>query len=199
MHLDIHNLLHHYGYGGVFTILSIEMLGIPFPAETTLTVAGIAWTKGVFALFPLLLVATSANIFGSTLAYGIGRYFGRTVLLRFGRRLGMTEERLNKAEATMNKYRVLVIFAAKFIVGIRVFLPYLAGINRMPFMKFSILNSMAAFIWVVIFIFMGKYIGMGWRHYHHALQPYTWQIITTLALIIIGFLVIKRARKVKGY
>ena len=96
MHLHIQALLHHYGYLGVFFILLMEMIGIPFPAETTLTISGFEWTQGVFRLVPLLLAASIGNIFGSTIAYGIGRFLGRPVIVRFGKYIGITNERLDR-------------------------------------------------------------------------------------------------------
>src|SRR5690242_16574459 len=98
MHIHIHQLIHQYGYAGVFFVLMIEMIGIPFPAETTLTLSGIAWTNGEFALVPLLLVATTGNFIGTTIAYSIGRFLGRPIIVRFGRRIGITDQRLDFAE-----------------------------------------------------------------------------------------------------
>jgi membrane protein DedA with SNARE-associated domain len=194
LHLSIHYLLHHYGYIGVFFILCIEMLGVPFPAETALTVVGIGWTKGYFSLIPLLVVCTLANIAGSSLAYGIGRYFGRAVILKYGKRIGMTEERLAKAEDTMEKYRILVIFLAKFIAGVRVFVPYLAGINKMPFIRFTVLNGLAALIWVTLFVILGKYIEVAWMHYHLILQPFMWPIIFAIVILALVYIVLKKTR-----
>jgi len=37
--LHIQLLIHYYGYFGVLFILLLEMIGIPFPAETTLTIS----------------------------------------------------------------------------------------------------------------------------------------------------------------
>jgi len=194
MHHDIHYYLMHYNYGGVFIIICLEMIGIPFPAETTLTVTGFAINRSVFSLVPLVFVAASANIVGSTIAYGLGRYFGRAVILRFGRRLGITSARLAKAEAVMEKYRLLVIFVAKYIVGIRVLIPYLAGINKMPFLRFSALNSLAALIWVTTFILLGQYAGRAWKHYQHTLDQYIWPIAAFIVLMIIIYVVIKKIR-----
>ena len=61
MHIDIQQLLHHYGYFGVFLILFFEMIGIPFPAETTLTISGFEWSSGVFQLATLILAAALGN------------------------------------------------------------------------------------------------------------------------------------------
>jgi membrane protein DedA with SNARE-associated domain len=170
------------------------MIGIPFPAETILTAVGIGWTKGYFSLIPLLIVCTLANIAGSSLAYGIGRYFGRAVILKYGRRLGVTEDRLAKAENIMEKYRILVIFMAKFIAGVRVFVPYLAGINKMPFMRFTVLNSLAALIWVTLFVVLGKYIEVAWMHYHLIMQPFMWPIMIAIVILALVYIVIKKTR-----
>lgn len=60
------DLLHHYGYGGLFVLLFVEMLGVPIPVEAVLAIAGIGWMKGVFALLPLLIFAYAANLGGAT-------------------------------------------------------------------------------------------------------------------------------------
>lgn len=80
MHIQL--LIHHYGYFGVFFILLLEMIDIPFPAETTLTLSGIEWTQGAFHLIPLLIAATVGNASGSVVAYWIGRLLGRPVIVR---------------------------------------------------------------------------------------------------------------------
>lgn len=74
MHFSLETWIHQFGYVGVFVILFFEMVGIPFPAETTLTLSGIEWMRGGFSLIPLLLAAGLGNIAGSTVAYAIGRF-----------------------------------------------------------------------------------------------------------------------------
>lgn len=69
MYPGVHDWIAHYGYLGVFLILLIENLGVPFPAETTLMVSGIEWTKGtlipitgaVVASLPLIFHFSPAN------------------------------------------------------------------------------------------------------------------------------------------
>src|SRR5579875_3968293 len=146
MHIDVQHLIAEYGYIGVFLILLFEMIGIPFPAETTLTISGFEWTKGIFALTPLLISATLGNIIGSTIAYGIGYYLGRPIILKFGRYIGITEEKLNAADVKFSSYRSTVVLISKFIAGIRVLVPYLAGINRMPFLLFTVYNAVSAIV-----------------------------------------------------
>lgn len=184
MHIHVQQLITHYGYVGVFFILLMEMIGIPFPAETTLTISGFEWTRGVFSLVPLLLSAALGNIIGSTIAYAVGYFLGRPVIVRFGRFVGITEDRLNAADEKFAKYRGAVVLFAKFIAGIRVVTPYLAGINRMPFALFSIYNTISAFAWAALFIIVGRYIEVAWSNYHKVLHQYMLPTIIVLLLLI---------------
>lgn len=195
MHFHVQHLISHYGYIGVFFILLVENIGIPFPAETTLTISGFEWMKGVFSLVPLLLGAAIGNIFGSTIAYGIGYYLGRPVIVRFGRYIGITEERLDKADEQFAKFRSPIILFGKFIAGIRVLIPYLAGINRMPFFLFSVYNAVSAIVWTAFFIIIGRYIEVAWSHYHKIMHQFLVPTIIVLVVLIGVYIGIKMRRR----
>ncbi|MDQ0189789.1 DedA family protein [Alicyclobacillus cycloheptanicus] len=183
----VQQLLHHYGYAGVFFVLLAENIGIPFPAETTLTISGIEWTHGVFRLLPLLLAAALGNIVGSTIAYGIGRFLGRPVIVRFGKYVGINDERLDKANALFTRYESPVILFGKFIAGVRVVIPYLAGINKVSFGVFSLYNAVSALVWAAVFIIVGKYIGIEWARYHAVLHQYMIPAILVAVILVAGF------------
>lgn len=194
MHIDVLHWISHYGYFGVFFILLLEMIGIPFPAETTLTISGFEWTKGAFALIPLLLSASIGNIIGTTIAYGIGYYLGRPFIIRFGKYVGITERRLNAAEKKFEKFRTGAVLFSKFIAGIRVLVPYLAGINRMSFVKFTIFNVISAVAWAALFILMGRYIEVAWSRYHQVMHQYLLPGVI-LFIILLGIYFYLRKRK----
>jgi membrane protein DedA with SNARE-associated domain len=195
LHFSIQATIHHYGYFGVFFILLMEMIGIPFPAETTLTISGIEWTQHVFKLVPLLLSAAIGNILGSTIAYGIGRFLGRPVIVRFGKYIGITNERLDKANEMFGKYQSPVVLFGKFIAGVRVLIPYLAGINKMHFAVFTVYNAVSAFVWAAAFIIIGKYIEVEWARYHQVLHQYMVPAIIVVVVLIGLYVGVKIRRK----
>ncbi|KPV41847.1 DedA family protein [Alicyclobacillus ferrooxydans] len=198
--MHVQQLISHYGYVGVFSILLMENIGIPFPAETTLTISGFEWMRGVFALIPLLLSAALGNIVGSTIGYGIGYFLGRPVIVRFGRYVGITSERLDAADKKFAKYRGTVVLFGKFIAGIRVLIPYLAGINRMPFVLFSIYNAVSALVWAGFFIVVGRYVEVAWAHYHKVMHQYLLPTII-VAIVVIGIVAavkIRNRKRIKG-
>lgn len=196
MHLHVEPLIRQYGYGGIFVILLLEMIGIPFPAETTLTLAGIEWTNGVFALLPLLIAATAGNVIGSSIAYGIGRFLGRPVILRYGRFVGITEQRLDNAEEKFIRYRILLLLFSKFIAGVRVLVPYLAGINGVSFFIFSFYNLISAVVWATVFIVFGRYAGVAWHRYHAVMHQYLLPAVL-VAVVAAGAVYIWKAKKRK--
>lgn len=191
MHIHVQQLISQYGYIGVFFILLVENIGIPFPAETTLTISGFEWMKGAFSLIPLLLSAAIGNILGSTIAYSIGYYLGRPVIVRFGRYIGITSERLDVADKKFAKFRSTVVLFGKFIAGIRVLIPYLAGINRMPFILFSVYNAVSALAWAAFFIIIGRYIEVAWSHYHKVMHQYLVPSIIVVLLLVGIYIALK--------
>jgi membrane protein DedA with SNARE-associated domain len=198
MHIHVQQLIEHYGYSGIFVILLLEMIGIPFPGEATLTLSGIEWTTGAFSLLPLLGSAILGNVIGSSIAYGIGRFLGRPAILRYGRFVGITDERLDKAEAKFNEYRIPVILFSKFIAGIRVMVPYLAGINGMSFVAFSIYNFISATLWSVVFIVLGRYLDVAWHRYHQIMHHFLVPVLIVTVLVVGVYFWLKTRNKRYG-
>ncbi len=182
----------------MFFILLLEMIGIPFPAETTLTITGFEWTQGVFRLVPLLAAASLGNILGSTVAYALGRFLGRPIIVRFGRFIGITNERLDKANHLFARYQSPVVLFGKFIAGVRVLIPYLAGINKMPFWLFTTYNTASAIVWAGLFIILGRYIGVEWSRYHRVLHQYMVPAIIVAAVLVAAYVALKVWRKRRG-
>lgn len=186
--------VHHYGYFGVFSILLLEMIGIPFPAETTLIISGFTWQQGLFSLPWLLFFASAGNMAGSMIAYTIGWYFGRPIVLRFGKYIGITGEKLDKLERKFNKYGDWIVFFSKFIAGIRILVPYLSGINRMPLTRFTVFSFVSAILWSSVFVLLGRYIEIAWRHYYQSVHQFLLPGIVIAALIM-GCYLFKKYRK----
>lgn len=195
MHFNIHNLLQQYGYLGVFLAFLLEMIGIPFPGETILTLLGIEWKQGNFSLLTLIISAAAGNIIGSSISYLIGRFLGRAVILRFGKLFRITEQKLNAADEKFNRYRAAVVLFGKFIAGIRVIAAYLAGINRMDFLKFSFYNSVGSLLWIIVFILFGRYVDIAWNRFQQMHILFILLIISVFLLTFLSTALYKRKLK----
>jgi membrane protein DedA with SNARE-associated domain len=96
--------LHHYGVVAVFFILTFESLGLPLPGESLLIVAAILAGRGDISFSGLFFAAWAGAVIGDNIGYVIGRMLGRNLLRRYGRKIGLTAERLNKVEVAFAYY-----------------------------------------------------------------------------------------------
>lgn len=194
----VHQWIQTYGYGGLFGLLFVEMLGVPIPVEAALAFAGAALTKGTFELLPLLLAAYAGNLGGATAAYGIGRFAGRTVLLKIGRRFGLSERRYEQAEQRFRRYSVPLLLFSRFVLGIRVYVPYLAGVSRLPFVTFSMYNAVSGIVWTTAYILFGRTLHHLWKRYSHLLAGHGTEaaaIALLLAAGVLGWAIVRFRRK----
>ncbi len=179
--------MQHLGYLGVFLALFFEAIGVPFPSETILITSGIEMSRGVFAFVPLWMMAVMGNVVGSNIAYGIGRFVGRAAILRYGRRIGITESRFHSVEINFQRFQSAYLLIGKFIAFVRIAIPYLAGINKVTYGKFNLYNLLAAMAWSALFLVMGRYLEMIWRHYGQTLIIH-WYITAPILMIVIVIL-----------
>src|SRR3982750_832117 len=93
--------LERYGYPALAILVLLEGLGIPTPAVTAvvaLAAAAAHGSGGAAGVATVAAVTLLAAIAGDNLGYLLGRRAGRPAVLRFGRRVRLTEERLERAE-----------------------------------------------------------------------------------------------------
>jgi membrane protein DedA with SNARE-associated domain len=159
-----------YGYTGVFGAILLESLGVPMPGEALLIAIAVLATKGTLHLVPLLAWAWVAAVLGDNIGYGIGRFGGRRLILRYGQPIGITETRLAKIEAFFHRWGGEVVLVARFFAGLRQLNGLVAGTAGMRWWRFLAYNSAGAALWVSawgvgVYVF-GQHIGqlMPWVH-----------------------------------
>lgn len=180
-------LISAYGYWGVAIALLVDIIGVPFPAQMTLTLCGIAWANGTFDALTIIFTAIVAHILGSTISYFIGRTLGLRIILKYGKYVGFTEEAFHAAEAKFKKYQDRILFFGKFFPLISVWIIYIAGINKMNFGRFTLINSLSTICWAVSLIMFGRYLGLAFIHFEEEF----FMILTDFGvpLLILGLII----------
>lgn len=165
-HLDQHlaALLQQHGawmYLILFAIIFCEtgLVVTPFlPGDSLLFVAGaLAATGGIDAhLLALLLVI--AGVLGNTVNYSIGYFIGPRVFHWEGSRF-FNRKALERAHAFYEKHGGVTIIITRFVPILRTFAPFVAGIARMTYLRFSIYNVAGALAWVLSLLYAGYWFG----------------------------------------
>jgi membrane protein DedA with SNARE-associated domain len=157
--LPLLGVVSRFGYLGVGGIVFIESFGVPAPGETSIIAGSVLAGSGRLNIFVVALVAFLAAVGGDSIGYLIGRTGGRSLLLRFGRYVGLNERRLARVEKFMARRGAVMVVVARFIEGLRQLNGVVAGVTRMPFLKFLICNAIGAALWVGVWSSAGYFAG----------------------------------------
>jgi membrane protein DedA with SNARE-associated domain len=137
-----------YGLLAVAVLVFIENLGIPMPGEATLVMAGIFTVSGDLNLFAVLAVGWIAAVLGDNAGFAIGRYGGRPLVLRLGRRFGLTHEALDRVEGYYERHGAKTVAAGRFVPVLRHLNGLVAGVTTMTWRRFLLANAVGAVVWV---------------------------------------------------
>lgn len=151
--------LTHLGYPAIFLVLWIEAIGIPSPDEATLFVAGMAAGRGLLNGPLAMLSASAGALLGSLVSYALARRLGRPLVLHYGRRVGLTEDRLRAAERFMERYGARAVYLGRIITGVRLVIGYAAGLFEIPPGVFVLWSALGALTWSVLDVGAGMLLG----------------------------------------
>jgi membrane protein DedA with SNARE-associated domain len=140
--------LDRYGYVAVFGALLLESFGLPLPGETMLIAGALLAAQGGLRLLPLLITAWGAAVLGDNIAYAVGRFGGRRLIVRYGARIGITESRLARVEAFFRRYGGEIVMLARFFAVLRQLNGIVAGSVGMGWWRFLAYNAVGAALWV---------------------------------------------------
>lgn len=143
-----HPYIVQYGYGALFGVLFAESFGLPLPGETFLVAASFLAVQGQLNIWLVGLTAWAAAVLGDNVGYVIGRFGGRRLVVRHGARVGISAERLNKAERFFAHYGPEVVIVARFFPVLRQFNGITAGSTGMGWKRFVFYNALGGLLWV---------------------------------------------------
>jgi membrane protein DedA with SNARE-associated domain len=136
-----------HGLAAVFAASLIESLGAPVPALPVLLLAGGLAAEHRLPIVPLVLGSAGGFWIGDVVWYAFGWTQGRRVL---GLLCGLSlnpDACVGRAERRFRRRPAVTVAAAKFIPGFSVMVPPLAGILRMPIIRFLTIDGAASIAW----------------------------------------------------
>ena len=174
-------LLAPSSYLAIVAVLILTGSGLPIPEEVPIIAAGILSAHG--KLDPLLafFCCLSGALIGDCIMYAIGYHFGRGLLqdhhwwARF-----LTPEREQEIELKFRRHGLKVFFIARFLVGVRSPVYLTAGILRVSFKRFFVIDLICATAVV------GTFFGLTYLFGQHIVQ---WvrhaEVLLTLVVIVV--------------
>lgn len=161
------SLIHWYmgalqtgGYPLIALLMAVESSIVPLPSEVVIPPAAhLAHTGGRFSMAGIVAAGTIGSWLGATIMYWASRAGGRPLIMRYGKYVFITPEKVEGAERWASHYGSMGIFISRLLPVVRHLIGIPAGIVRMNFAKFSLYTVLGSGIWCGVLCYVGVKMG----------------------------------------
>ena len=160
--LDVHlaAFVQQYGvwvYALLFLIVFCEtgLVVTPFlPGDSLLFVTGAVAAAGGMDITLVMATLVAAALCGDNVNYWIGRTLGVKVFRRF-----INPAHLQRTHEFYERHGGKTIILARFVPIVRTYVPFVAGLGTMPYLKYITFCVAGALIWVMSLCLAGYWFG----------------------------------------
>jgi len=150
--------IQHFPYLGLFILLVLGTLGLPFPEDGILLLGGFLAAHDVVKPLPVFLAIYSGLLITDFLLYSVGKKYGRHLVEHKRFRKIITADRLSKLEEKFKKWGILVVFFGRHLLGLRAQIFLVAGVMKMSCKKFLMVDGTSALFTITLWGGLG-YLG----------------------------------------
>lgn len=154
-------LIQNFGYIGVFLTVFAEsgiVFGFFLPGDSLLFTAGLLASQHHLSIFGLIGVAVVGAILGNNVGFLTGRKLGPALFTR-KKSVMFSPKRVQEAHEFFQKQGAQSLILARFIPGVRTFIPIIAGVGKMPYRTFVTYNLIGGLLWGILVPILGYTLG----------------------------------------
>lgn len=182
------SLIQQFGYAALFFALWLGIVGMPIPDEVVVMTGGAVTVGGLLHPLPAFILTYLGVVSGLSLGYVLGRYVGTPVIDRMRGKKKMNKY-LDFSETLVQKYGSLAIGISYFFPIIRHVMPYVVGVHRMTFKRYSLFSYTTGLLWTFLFFMAGRFAwehveDIGYLFYHYGLKL-LWLPFVLIAVFLI--------------
>lgn len=161
-HLEL--IIQQYGfwvYLLIFIIIFCEtgLVVTPFlPGDSLLFALGTLAATGSLNLPLTYGIICAGAILGNIVNYQIGYFVGPKIFYKENVRF-LNKEHLNRTRLFYERHGGKTVVISRFLPIFRTFAPFVAGIGRMNYIRFTFFNIIGCIAWVTTFLVGGYYFG----------------------------------------
>jgi membrane protein DedA with SNARE-associated domain len=149
------------GYPLVALLMAMESSIIPLPSELVIPPAAhLAHTNQAnLTIAGIIIAGTLGSWFGASLMYWAARLAGRPLLMRYGKYVRITHQKIEGVESWSAHYGLLGIFISRLLPVVRHLIGIPAGVVRLDFKLYSLYTLLGSSIWCAVLCYVGIKMG----------------------------------------
>ncbi len=174
-----------WAYAFLLISAFLENVIPPVPGDAVVVFSAYLVGRGVLDWLPVYAATCGGGMCGFTVVYFVGRTGGRALLEGRGKRL-FPAAALVKAEAWLSRYGLWLVFANRFLSGIRSLIALSAGIGRMDWRPVILLGLASMALWNGLLMYVAMSVGENWGALVQLLRQYNFVALSLLALAVVA-------------
>lgn len=174
------------GYAALILFGFLEACCIPISSEVTFGFAGVLAYQGHMNLALVIIIGSLAEMAGSYTSYYIGRAGGRPLVRRFGRYVLVSESDVDRAERFLEGRGAWAIPVGRMLPFVRAIVSIVAGLVRVPPVRFGVLSAIGTVLYAVILSLIGYGVGSAWSSVSHGLSDASYAIVAVVVVVLVA-------------
>jgi len=162
-------------YAAVFLALALTGFGLPVNEDVLLMAAAALTLAGVMDPVGLVLVAWCGVLCADALVFHWGRRFGPQLLTHRLAARALPPARLESMQRAVQRWGPGLLFAVRFLPGLRTPLLFAAGSMRLPYRQLFLFDGLGGAVELPLLVFAVRYVGGHWQQILDAVQR--WQAV----------------------
>ena len=157
----IQQFLDQYGLLAIFVLLLVKGLGvpIPIPGDFLMLLAGVQAATGMYPLWLVMGALMAAVLLAGGAQYMLARGPSRAFVYRFGRFIGLTPARLDKAADAVRKRGSVAVAIGTMTPGIGMLTVIAAGLAGLAAVRFAGGLTIGSTIFIALHLVLGYVFG----------------------------------------
>jgi membrane protein DedA with SNARE-associated domain len=144
------------GYWLIVLLMAIESSIVPLPSEFVIPpVAYLAYSQGKMSITGVILAGTAGSWIGAALMYWAARLAGRPLVVKYGRYVFVTPEKVAAAESWAQQFGAFGVFFSRLLPIVRHLIGIPAGIVKLHFGLYSLYTILGSALWCGILCWVG--------------------------------------------
>lgn len=122
---------------------------------------GFLFKLGQLSIIPAFFTLLVADLTSDIGWYALGYHGGHRFVKRFGRFFNLNEQSLEKVHRLFNAHPSKILFLSKISMGLgfAIAILFTAGMSKVPFRKYLLMNLLGGLIWTSFMLFLGYTFG----------------------------------------
>jgi membrane protein DedA with SNARE-associated domain/rhodanese-related sulfurtransferase len=176
-----------------------NQLGLPVPVIPTLIVAGALAAQGAISPAALFVSAILACVIADSVWFLAGRFYGNGVM-KLMCRISLTPDScVSETQSRFERWGSNALLFAKFVPGLALIAPPLAGATKMPWTRFLAYSALGSGAWVGVAIICGMLFRRQIEQIMPRLADFGLAAVGVICVLLVAYIMYKWWERMRFY